>query len=53
MPFPIDARRKGGQNVPLEKRQFVRDRELARHAGRKGGLACQARKRERKQEPIP
>lgn len=30
---------KGGRAVPLEKRSFSRDRDLAREAGRKGGLS--------------
>lgn len=28
---------KGGRSVPAEKRSFSQDRELASHAGRKGG----------------
>jgi general stress protein YciG len=31
--------RKGGANVPHEKRSFARDRALASDAGRKGGRA--------------
>jgi uncharacterized protein len=30
---------KGGQSVPTEKRSFSLHKELAREAGRKGGLA--------------
>lgn len=30
--------RLGGQSIPSEKRAFSRNRELARAAGRKGGL---------------
>lgn len=30
--------RKGGSNVPAEKRSFARDRDLAATAGREGGL---------------
>lgn len=33
-----EAGRKGGINVPDDKRSFSRDPELAREAGRKGGL---------------
>jgi len=37
--------RKGGANVPNEKRSFAQDRQLASEAGRKGGrrVAPQAR----------
>jgi general stress protein YciG len=31
--------RKGGQNVPKDKRTFVTNRKLAEDAGRKGGQA--------------
>lgn len=31
--------RKGGESVPVEKRSFSQDRELAAQAGRKGGAA--------------
>jgi general stress protein YciG len=37
--------RKGGQNVPAEKRTFSRDRALAASAGRKGGEAVPANQR--------
>ena len=32
-----DIARKGGQNVPDDKRSFSQDRELAAEAGRQGG----------------
>jgi uncharacterized protein len=35
--------RKGGANVPDEKRSFSKDRELASEAGRKGGEASHKR----------
>ena len=35
--------RKGGANVPGEKRSFSKDRELASEAGRKGGEASHKR----------
>jgi general stress protein YciG len=34
--------RKGGANVPHEKRSFAKNRTLAAEAGRKGGLAVSA-----------
>ena len=34
--------RKGGANVPQEKRSFAQDRDLAADAGRKGGRAVAA-----------
>ena len=34
--------RKGGANVPQEKRSFAQDRALAADAGRKGGRAVAA-----------
>ena len=37
--------KKGGANVPHEKRSFARDRALAAAAGRKGGIAVAARAR--------
>lgn len=43
-----DIASKGGSSVPIDKRSFSRDRELAIAAGRKGGqarmLAAQRRK---------
>ena len=36
---------RGGKAVPKEKRSFTRDRELAREAGRKGGLTRAANAR--------
>ncbi len=39
--------RKGGESVPNEKRSFSQDRKLAADAGRKGGEACQAKRRAR------
>ena len=33
-----EVSRLGGKAIPSEKRSFSRDRELAREAGRKGGL---------------
>jgi len=35
--------RKGGKNVPAEKRSFAQDRYLASHAGRKGGQMSASR----------
>jgi uncharacterized protein len=32
---------KGGKSVPSEKRSFSQDRDLASHAGRKGGQMSQ------------
>jgi len=37
--------RKGGANVPHEKRSFAQDRDLAVDAGRKGGRAVAAESR--------
>ena len=37
--------KKGGANVPHEKRSFARDRALAAAAGRKGGIAVAAQAR--------
>jgi uncharacterized protein len=37
--------RKGGANVPHEKRSFAQNRTLAAEAGRKGGLAVSAEAR--------
>ena len=37
--------RKGGANVPHEKRSFAQNRTLAAEAGRKGGLAVSAKAR--------
>ena len=37
--------RKGGANVPHEKRSFAQDRALASEAGRKGGNASRERRR--------
>jgi general stress protein YciG len=37
--------RKGGANVPHEKRSFAQDRDLAVDAGRKGGRAIAAESR--------
>jgi len=36
--------RKGGANVPHEKRSFAQDRALAAEAGRKGGQTSQTRR---------
>ena len=36
--------RKGGANVPHEKRSFAQDRALAAEAGRRGGRASQRRR---------
>lgn len=36
--------RKGGSNIPAEKRSFARDRALAAAAGKKGGMASQAKR---------
>jgi len=38
------ASQKGGSNVLPEKRTYARDPELAREAGRRGGLAKAARR---------
>lgn len=38
---------RGGKNLPKEKRTYSRDRELARAAGRKGGLATQQKQLEK------
>jgi len=37
--------RKGGQSVPGHKRHFTRNPEAAKAAGRKGGLAAQAKRK--------
>jgi general stress protein YciG len=37
--------RKGGANVPNDKRSFAQDRELASDAGRKGGRAVAPQRR--------
>jgi general stress protein YciG len=37
--------RKGGENVPNEKRSFSKNHQLASEAGRKGGLSLSAEKR--------
>jgi general stress protein YciG len=34
----------GGKSIPASKRSFSQDRKLAAEAGRKGGLACQAKR---------
>lgn len=39
--------RRGGRAIPAEKRSFSRDRDLAKEAGRKGGVASH------KPEPLP
>lgn len=36
---------RGGKAVPAESRMFAKDRELAREAARKGGLASAAKRR--------
>ena len=36
--------RKGGANVPNDKRSFAQNRALASEAGRKGGQASQSRR---------
>lgn len=36
---------KGGRSVPVEKRSFSKDRELAEASGRKGGLAGAGKKK--------
>jgi len=38
------AGRKGGANVPKDKRSFSADNRLATEAGRKGGLVASARR---------
>ena len=35
----LEVARAGGHGVPADKRSFFTDRELAREAGRKGGMA--------------
>lgn len=35
----LELARKGGRNVPPEKRSFSKNHELAVSAGRKGGIA--------------
>ena len=39
-----------GSSVPATKRMFYRDPELAKRAGRAGGLAAVAAKKKRKEE---
>lgn len=41
MALTKDDASKGGKNQPPEKKSFSRNRELARAAGRKGGLNTQ------------
>lgn len=38
---------RGGKNTPPEKKSFSRNRELARAAGRKGGLSTQQKQLEK------
>jgi general stress protein YciG len=40
-----DIARKGGENVPAEKRSFYKNHELAAVAGRKGGESVPPEKR--------
>jgi general stress protein YciG len=43
--------RKGGENVPKEKRSFSRNKALAAEAGRKGGLNVPAEQRSFSKNP--
>jgi general stress protein YciG len=52
-----DIASKGGSSVPVDKRSFSRDHELAVRAGRKGGLArmraAQAARSDTSAAPLP
>lgn len=47
MALTKDDSSRGGKNQPPEKKSFSRNRELARAAGRKGGLHTQQKQLEK------
>lgn len=47
MALTKDDASKGGKNQPHDKKSFSRNRELAREAGRKGGLNTQQKQLEK------